>query len=242
MIPLLHDFTGDRVLVFGGGSVGARKARRFAREARTLVVSPAFTDRSFGDAELVRAAPEPDDVADWIDRVSPALVVAATSDESVNDAVASATRATGRLLLRADRSRAGDVSEGANPTAGDQDDATRADDAAHPDDPISADGALEVTTMATVTDEPVVVGLATGGAAPALAGELRRRIEPELDGAGAMARLLADLRPELKRRADPDARRAALREIASSPAVWKGLRTAESNGSAEARRIVEEYV
>ncbi|MFC6768071.1 NAD(P)-dependent oxidoreductase, partial [Natrinema soli] len=39
MIPLLHDFTNATVLVFGGGHVGARKARRFAREARVLVVS-----------------------------------------------------------------------------------------------------------------------------------------------------------------------------------------------------------
>ncbi|MCL7417130.1 MAG: NAD(P)-dependent oxidoreductase, partial [Halalkalicoccus sp.] len=28
MIPLLHDFTDRTVLVFGGGRVGARKARR----------------------------------------------------------------------------------------------------------------------------------------------------------------------------------------------------------------------
>jgi precorrin-2 dehydrogenase/sirohydrochlorin ferrochelatase len=36
MIPLLHDFSGETVLVFGGGRVGARKARRFAREAKVL--------------------------------------------------------------------------------------------------------------------------------------------------------------------------------------------------------------
>lgn len=103
MIPLVHDFEGETVLVFGGGSVGARKARRFASEAQVIVVSPAFGDRTFGGAELVRAAPAPDDVRPWVDRVAPALVVAATDDPAVNDAAAAAARDRGILLNRADR-------------------------------------------------------------------------------------------------------------------------------------------
>ncbi len=104
MIPLLHDFTNATVLVFGGGPVGARKARRFAREARVLVVSPVFTDREFGDAELIRAAPGPDDVPGWLERATPALVVAATDDATINEAVAEAARERGTLVNRADRS------------------------------------------------------------------------------------------------------------------------------------------
>lgn len=42
MIPLVHDLSDETVVVFGGGPVGARKAHRFAREARTVVVSPEF--------------------------------------------------------------------------------------------------------------------------------------------------------------------------------------------------------
>ncbi|RQG99040.1 precorrin-2 dehydrogenase/sirohydrochlorin ferrochelatase family protein [Natrarchaeobius oligotrophus] len=103
MIPLLHDFSNATVLVFGGGPVGARKARRFAREARVIVISPAFTDRGFGTAELIRASPEPGEIGAWIDRVSPALVVAATDDEVVNDAVNEAARDRGLLVNRADR-------------------------------------------------------------------------------------------------------------------------------------------
>jgi len=104
MIPLLHDFTGATVLVFGGGPVGARKARRFAREAEVLVVSPAFADRSFGDAELIRAAPAPDAVDDWLERFDPALVVAATDDQTVNEAVVTAARDRSILVNQADRS------------------------------------------------------------------------------------------------------------------------------------------
>ncbi|WP_254271927.1 precorrin-2 dehydrogenase/sirohydrochlorin ferrochelatase family protein [Haloarcula marina] len=102
MIPLLHDFTGETVLVVGGGPVGARKARRFASEARVVVVSPDFADREFGDAELVRAAPDAEAVREWVARTDPALVVAATDDASVNDAAAEAARERGALVNRAD--------------------------------------------------------------------------------------------------------------------------------------------
>lgn len=103
MIPLFHDFTDETVLVLGGGRVGARKARRFTREARTVVVSPEFADADFADAELVRAELTPADVGEWVARLDPALVVAATDDAAVNDAAESAARETGALVNRADR-------------------------------------------------------------------------------------------------------------------------------------------
>ena len=104
MLPLLHDLTGETVLVLGGGRVGARRARTFAAESAVVVVSPTFVDRPFGDADLVRAAPEPGEVCDWVDRVTPALVVAATDDEAVNAAVERCARERGLLYNRADRS------------------------------------------------------------------------------------------------------------------------------------------
>ena len=102
MIPLLHDFTDETVLVFGGGPVGARKARRFATEARVVVVSPDFAAADFGDAALIRARPTPDAVPDWLSRVDPALVVAATDDADLNEAAETAARDQGRLVNRAD--------------------------------------------------------------------------------------------------------------------------------------------
>jgi len=104
VIPLAHDFDDEMVLVVGGGAVGARKARRFAREARVVVLSPEFADADFGDSDLVRAAPGPEDVGAWLDAVDPALVVAATDDDALNGAVASAARVRGALVNRADRS------------------------------------------------------------------------------------------------------------------------------------------
>ena len=102
MIPLLHDFTDETVLVFGGGPVGARKARRFGAEAEVVVVSPDFADREFGPAELVREAPDADGVRAWVERTEPALVVAATDDAELNAAAEAAARERGALVNRAD--------------------------------------------------------------------------------------------------------------------------------------------
>ncbi|WP_435319274.1 precorrin-2 dehydrogenase/sirohydrochlorin ferrochelatase family protein [Haloarchaeobius sp. TZWSO28] len=102
MIPLLHDFEGETVLVVGGGRVGARKARRFAREARVVVVSPDFAEADFGGAELVEATLDPEDVPDWLDRLDPMLVVAATDDGELNAAIEQKARARDVLVNRTD--------------------------------------------------------------------------------------------------------------------------------------------
>ncbi|MFB6202147.1 MAG: bifunctional precorrin-2 dehydrogenase/sirohydrochlorin ferrochelatase [Halorhabdus sp.] len=103
MIPLLHDFDGACVLVFGGGPVGARKARRFAHEADVTVLAPDFADVDFGEATCERAEPDPDAVDAWLEEYSPALVVAATDDAAVNAAVETAGSERGILVNRADR-------------------------------------------------------------------------------------------------------------------------------------------
>jgi len=102
MIPLMHDFEGETVLVVGGGPVGARKARTFATEASVVVLSPEFADRTFADAEKIRAAPAPEEARDWVERTDPALVVAATDDAELNDAFTAAAEDHGALVNRAD--------------------------------------------------------------------------------------------------------------------------------------------
>jgi precorrin-2 dehydrogenase/sirohydrochlorin ferrochelatase len=201
MIPLLHDFTGEVVLVFGGGPVGARKARRFGREARVIVLSRAFADREFrpderrdpgAGVELVRAAPAPEEVGLWFDRAKPALAVAATDDESVNAAVAREAGARCVLVNRADRS-------------GERD-------------------AGSVVVPATVREDPVVAAVATGGSAPALSRYLRERIGEEFKGADEMASLVSEVREGLKRRGvPPEDRRATVRAVVEDSRVWKHL-------------------
>ena len=222
MIPLYHDFTGRTVLVFGGGPIGARKARRFAAEARVVVVSPAFDGDGFGGAELVRARPAPEDVSGWFDRAAPALAVAATDDDAVNDAVAAAARERGVLVNQADRSAA---------TGGDESGA-----AAGPVGP-----PVDVVVPATVADGDVRVAISTGGRSPALAKYLREQVESTVDGAGRMAELTGDLRAEL-RSSDlgPSARRDAVRAVVRDSEVWKGLRTGTPNPRQEATRVIQD--
>ena len=211
VIPLYHDFSGARVLVFGGGPVGARKARRFAREANVVAVSPAFVDR-FDDSALaavdrIRAAPDPDDAADWVGRIEPALVVAATDDSALNRAAEEAARDHGALVNRADQS------------------GERAVDS--------------VVVPATVRDGPVSVAVSTGGESPALARYLRQQIETEIAEAGAMAELSGRLRADLKTAGVPPAdRRAAVRSVVRSSSVWKALHTGTPNPEKEAERVM----
>ena len=236
MIPLYHDLTDETVLVFGGGPIGARKARRFATEADVIVVSPDFDADDYGGAALVRARPGPDAVAGWLDRVAPALVVTATDADAVNDAVAATARERGILVNRADRSAAtgGDTDGDGVADADASDDGTDAADSDETPGPPS-----EVVVPATVRDGDVRVAISTGGRSPALAKHLRERIETELDGAEGMASLTADLRAELRGSdLDPAARRDAIRAVVRDPEVWKGLRTGTPNPEQEATRVI----
>ncbi|RLM70790.1 bifunctional precorrin-2 dehydrogenase/sirohydrochlorin ferrochelatase [Halorubrum sp. Atlit-8R] len=220
MTPLYHDLAGETVAVFGGGAVGARKARGFDEVARVVVVSPEFDERllSLADerpdepsVELIRAAPDPEAVPDWIDRLDPALAVAATDDAAVNAAVESAALDRGILVNRTD------VSGGRDPGS--------------------------VVVPATVEDDPVTVALSTGGTSPALAKALRERIEAEIEGAGAMAALSGEIREELKAAGVPPAkRREAVRRVVRSRGVWKGLQKGRSNGRQEADTVIEEVL
>ncbi|WP_458188547.1 precorrin-2 dehydrogenase/sirohydrochlorin ferrochelatase family protein [Haladaptatus sp. NG-WS-4] len=103
MLPLFYDFTDETVLVFGGGRVGLRKARYFAQEAAVVaVVGREFADRNV-DVELVEAYLHVDDVSTWFDRAAPVLVVVATDDTALNDAIETEARERGVLVNRADR-------------------------------------------------------------------------------------------------------------------------------------------
>lgn len=219
MIPVYHDFTEQRILIFGGGPIGARKARRFSSEATVIVISPAFAEDNFATAELVRAAPSPPDVREWIARADPALVVTATDDNGLNDSIASITHENKVLLNRADRSEA------------------------NSDDDRGSHTAYDVMIPATVEDSPVQVAISTGGRSPALAKYLREQIETDITSAGAMATLTADLRAELRERdCSPSVRRDAIRAVVRDPDVWKGLRTGEINPRQEATRVVRKIM
>ena len=215
MIPLLHDFTGESVLVVGGGPVSARKARRFAREADVVVVSPEFTAGDFGGARRVRAAPTPEDAADWVERIDPVLVVAATDDDDVNDAFAAAARDAGALVNRADHSGGRDAGSVVVP-------------ATVRDDPVTV-------AVATGGESPAL--------SKHLREHLEAEFESGLEGVGEMATLTADLRAELKAAGvAPETRREAVRAVVRADTVWKALRTASANPRETAADVASRVV
>ncbi|MFC5366763.1 precorrin-2 dehydrogenase/sirohydrochlorin ferrochelatase family protein [Salinirubrum litoreum] len=212
MIPLYHDFSDETVLVFGGGPVGARKARRFAEEARVVVVSPAFADRAFGDAELVREAPDAEGVRGWVARVGPALVVAATDDPDLNAAAAAAARAAGALVNRADRSGSDrDVDSVVVPATVEDGSVSVA---------ISTGGASPA--LAKHLREQIEADIADAGAMAELTADLRSELKTR------------DMTAE--------ERRDAVRAVVRSPSVWKGLRRGESKARREAQRVIRNTV
>ncbi|WP_224270751.1 precorrin-2 dehydrogenase/sirohydrochlorin ferrochelatase family protein [Haloprofundus salinisoli] len=168
MIPLFHDFTDETVLVFGGGSVGARKARRFADEARVVVVGPEFGDREFGGAELIRAAPAPDEIAEWVNRFHPALVVAATNDGAVNEAVETAAREAGTLVNRTDLAGGRDAGSVVVPATVDDDPVTVA---------VSTGG--RSPALSKHLRERIKTELEGAGAMAELTGEIRAEMKAE---------------------------------------------------------------
>ncbi len=84
----------------------------------------------------------------------------------------------------------------------------------------------------------MVVAVGTGGRSPAVSRELRKRIEPVVAGSETVTAVTAELRDDLKRRELPaKTRRAAIRAVVESDAVWSA--ESESNAREEAERIVK---
>jgi precorrin-2 dehydrogenase/sirohydrochlorin ferrochelatase len=110
MIPLLVDLSGRCVLICGGGEVAARKAAFFLPEAEVTVVSRSFSSTLLrSGARLVEADLDQLDEAGLRALCSGAdLVVAATSDPSLNGRIVRAARSEG-VLANSASGAGGDV-------------------------------------------------------------------------------------------------------------------------------------
>ena len=103
MIPLMIDLAGKKVVIFGGGEVGARKARFFAPEAEVTVISRSFSPLLSGLA-IQRVTRELSDLRE--EEIGPMLdgvflAVAATPDTSLNNRIGISCRKMGVLFNNA---------------------------------------------------------------------------------------------------------------------------------------------
>jgi precorrin-2 dehydrogenase / sirohydrochlorin ferrochelatase len=102
-LPLYIDLSCKRVVIFGGGAVGERKAKYFA-PAGVVVVSSRFTEcleamGAEGILKLERRDVNAQDVPRLIEDAF--LVVAATGDKKLNDKISSLAEARGILVNNA---------------------------------------------------------------------------------------------------------------------------------------------
>lgn len=109
MIPLMVNYTGKQVTIFGGGKVGARKARYFADEADVTVYSRSFIpDFEAIPVKLVRTDVRDEDSKLTTLIAGASLVIAATSDPALNSSILTCCRAEGILCNNVTKP-AGDV-------------------------------------------------------------------------------------------------------------------------------------
>ena len=110
MLPLILDLTGRKVVIFGGGPVGARKAAFFQGECRVLVASRSFGKEVRGlDVERVKVdlgAASDQDLKDLMEGAI--LVIAAVQDPALNNRILVLSRGLG-ILCNSASGNPGDV-------------------------------------------------------------------------------------------------------------------------------------
>ncbi len=110
MIPLMIDFSGKRVVIFGGGEVGARKAAYFCEETEVTVISrsfsPVFNELTVRRVEMNLAGIRDYELEGLVKDAF--LVIAATQDTALNDRIGRYCAIRGVLFNNAD-GKAGDV-------------------------------------------------------------------------------------------------------------------------------------
>jgi precorrin-2 dehydrogenase / sirohydrochlorin ferrochelatase len=104
MLPLMIDFSGKKVIIFGGGDVGFRKAAYFCDQADVSVISRSFSD-PFDNLRIIKTIA---DVAETSDAelmrmiAGAFLVIAATSDPELNDRIGRICSGQGVLFNNAE--------------------------------------------------------------------------------------------------------------------------------------------
>ncbi|NPE31954.1 bifunctional precorrin-2 dehydrogenase/sirohydrochlorin ferrochelatase, partial [Methanococcoides sp. SA1] len=172
-LPLFIDMEGRKVVVFGGGSVGLRKASLFAEYAETVVISIDFSPEleelasSSSKVELIgsdlSSVPDGSILALIEDAF---LVIPATNVPSLNDRIRELAQGRGILVNRIDM-------------------------------------AGEVVIPSVIQRDGLSIGISTFGSSPAVSKYTRRKLESIITPQyGDMIRLQDEMRTLLKSKVD----------------------------------------
>lgn len=107
-LPLMLDLSGRKIVIFGGGSVGERKAELFSGCADTLVVSLEFSPRLYeleasGQVRLVRLDLLAASDSKFRELISGAfIVIPATSNFELNQKITTIAQESGILINQVD--------------------------------------------------------------------------------------------------------------------------------------------
>jgi siroheme synthase-like protein len=85
MLPLILDLNGKKIVVFGGGEVGFRKASFFEKEADVVVVSRTFCEK-FNGSTLRTIREDAEKVLEGMIETAD-MVVAATDSQELNEKI-----------------------------------------------------------------------------------------------------------------------------------------------------------
>ncbi len=105
LLPLCLDLSQKRVVIFGGGEVGERKAELFSQYAKVTVVSKAFSPRiqemgKEGSVDLVRADFSASEADEHLRGAF--MIVPATNDKKLNRSLEKKARKMNVLVNRVD--------------------------------------------------------------------------------------------------------------------------------------------
>jgi precorrin-2 dehydrogenase/sirohydrochlorin ferrochelatase len=100
MLPLFLDLRPRKVVVFGGGEVGLRKAKYFAEEAEVVVVSRTFVAGFEGAGVEMMKEDADSDLDRWISWGD--FIVAATDDRELNERIVNSAMRQNRYCNSAD--------------------------------------------------------------------------------------------------------------------------------------------
>jgi precorrin-2 dehydrogenase/sirohydrochlorin ferrochelatase len=206
---------GKNVLIFGGGNIGEKKARKFSQaNSKVTVVSKSFTDglkqlSQRGKVKLVEAEADVNSPSTSSLISKSNLIIAATDNRKLNESIVKKTRKRGILVCAVD-----------TPTISD----------------------FYLPAIAHVGK--IRIAISTGGKSPAMARVLRKRVEELITNEDILQVTLQHYARKVARSRIPDkeARKNVLYQIIQDPNVKRLLKEGNlKEAKAVAKQIIERH-